>query len=396
MAEKDTTLERLTRELYEVVRKAPSEPEDLEGRVPVLSGFFRVAAVPFKADAEQVHYITRHLIPDYVKRLPPGPEASAIAELFRYEDRGVPLSLTSRYNNAEACLGIRTSNFARRHEPRLLRSCARQFLILDRDDSLEAMLRQAEKGAGSALALSEPENLSPVATMLWNHTLEEQLDRLTAIQEGVVPVRDQDEMLHLFVKLTHAAESSLHAVDQTSLDRWFTDRRLRRYLEAQLHRAESGEVRVIRLRVVREVDLSEARQRNLLREFIAMHERAGAQLVLCHEDDLRGLNTSFLRGGNPEDRLILAMIDYSTRPACLVGELDEDGYVKQSVLYLRSLAQVRRYYADLQALLEDITYREAHGRGVAARLAEHDDPPLADTPPTDAPHPRWPLAAPVM
>jgi hypothetical protein len=396
MPEKDSTLERLTRELYEVVRKAASEPEDLEGQVPVLSGFFRVAAVPFKTDAERVHYITRRLIPDYVRRLPEGPEADAIAELFLYEDRGVPRSLSSRYTRAESCLGIRTSNFARRHEPRLLRSCARQFLILDRDDSLDAMLHQVEKDAGSALALSKPENLSPVATMLWNQTLEQQLDRLTAIQEGVVPVRDQDEMLDLFVKLTHEAESSLHAVDQTSLERWFTDRRLRRYLEAQLERAQSGEVRVIRLRVVRENDLAQARQRNLLREFITLHNSAGAQLVLIHEDDLRGLNTSFLRGRNPEDRLILAMIDYNTRPACLVGELDEDGYVKQSVLYLRSLAQVRRYYADLQAVLEDITYREKHGHSVLALLAEHDDPPLPDTPATDAPHPRWPLALPVI
>jgi hypothetical protein len=393
---RDSTLERLTKELYEVVRKAASEPEDLEGQVPVLSGFFRVAAVPFKTDAEQVHYITRRLIPDYVERLPQGPEANAIAELFLYEDRGVPRSLTSRYAKAEACLGIRTSNFARRHEPRLLRSCARQFLILDRDDSLDAMLHQVEKDAGSSLGLSEPENLSPVATTLWNQTLEEQLDRLTAIQEGVVPVRDQDEMLDLFVKLTHDAESSLHAVDQTSLERWFTDRRLRRYLDAQLQRAQSGEVRVTRLRVVRQDDLSEARQRNLLREFITLHENAGAQLVLSHEDELRGLNTSFLRGRHPEDRLILAIIDYSTRPACLSGELDEEGYVKQSILYLRSLAQVRRYYADLQTVLEDITYREKHGRGVAALLAQHHDPPLADTPPTDAPHPRWPLAAPVM
>jgi hypothetical protein len=203
-------------------------------------------------------------------------------------------------------------------------------------------------------------------------------------------------MLDLFVKLTYDAESSLHAVDQTSLERWFTDRRLRRYLDAQLQRAQSAEVRVTRLRVVRQVDLSEARQRNLLREFIALHDRTGAQLVLSHEDDLRGLNTSFLRGRNPEDRLILAMIDYSTRPACLAGELDEDGYVKRSVLYLRSLAQVRRYYADLQTVLEDVTYREKHGHGVAAMLAEHDDPPLADTPPRDTPHPRWPLAAPVM
>jgi hypothetical protein len=195
--------------------------------------------------------------------------------------------------------------------------------------------------------------------MVWNQTLEEQLDRPTAIQEGVVPVRDQDEMLDLFVKLTNQAESTVHAVDQTSLERWFTDSRLRRYLEAQLERAQTGQVRVVRLRVVRAADLADARQRNLLREFITLHNDAGAQLVLSHEDDLRGLNTSFLRGRNPEDRLILAMIDYSTRPACLVGELDEDGYVKTSVLYLRSLAQVRRYYADLQSVLEDTAYRAA-------------------------------------
>jgi hypothetical protein len=47
------------------------------------------------------------------------------------------------------------------------------------------------------------------------------------------------------------------------------------------------------VRVVRQVDLADARQRNLLREFIALHDRAGVQLVLIHEDGLRGLNTSF-------------------------------------------------------------------------------------------------------
>jgi hypothetical protein len=81
------------------------------------------------------------------------------------------------------------------------------------------------------------------------------------------------------------------------------------------------------------------------------------------------------------------MIDQSTRPACLVGELDEDGYVKRSVLYLRSLSQVRRYYSDLQSVLEDITYREKLGRDPAALLAEYDDPPLADTPPRTRPIP---------
>lgn len=58
-------------------------------------------------------------------------------------------------------------------------------------------------------------------------------------------------------------------------------------------------VRVIRLRVVRQADLSEPRQRNLLREFITLHDDAGAQLVMCHEDDLRGLNTSFCEVGTP-------------------------------------------------------------------------------------------------
>jgi hypothetical protein len=191
--------------------------------------------------------------------------------------------------------------------------------------------------------------------------------------------------------MTYAAQQTLHAVDQTSLERWFTDTRLRRYLDAQLAQAGRGEVVVERLRVVRKTDLEQPRYRNLLRAFIELHEQAGASLIVCHEDDLRGLNTIFLRGANahPGDRTILVLIDSESAPAGVISELDDHGYVKRSSLYLRSTAQIRRCQRDFKAVAQYLE-REG-GRDVRALLADHHDPPLPETPSTEESPSPWPL-----
>jgi hypothetical protein len=388
--------QQLATELGVVIRKAARDPDALDGTLEVLPGFFRVETLTFSRDGELVQFLTHRLIPEYLRRMPSGPDCDAIRALFEYEVEGVAQSLTTRYHKASAHYPTPPANFARRHEPRLLNMCARHFLRLDREDSLDALVADVGRTGEAAHMLTTPEELSPLASVLWSQTLEERQDRLTAINEGTVPLRDQQEMLELLIQITNAAERTLHAVDQTALERWFTDRRLERYLDAQFARAKEGEVDVERLRVVRQVDLDEPRARNLLREFIRLHEDAGAKLLMCHENELRGLNTSFMRGSNSDDRTIMVMIDYETYPASLVSELDDDGYVKRSTLYLRSLAPVRWYYADLKRIIEHVAYRERSGHDLRSALARHDDPPLAETPARETPTPRGPLAPPVL
>ena len=386
--------QQLARELAAVIRETARDPDALEDQLDVLSSFFRVRELALTRAGEEVHFISRRLIPEYVARLPEGSECDAIRALFEYERDGVAQSLTTRYHNASAHFPSPPKQFARRQEPRLLLACARSFLRFDHDDSIDAMHGSTRRGDRVEVP-ADVDQLSPLASVLWTQTLEEQQDRLNAIQEGTVLLRDQDEMLELLVRITNAAESTLHALDQTALERWFTDPRLERYVHAQLERARGGEVRVERLRVVRQADLDEPRLRNLLREFVRLHEEAGATLLLCHENDLRGLNTSFLRGPNPDtaDRTIMVLADSETRPTSLVSELDDDGYVMQSTLYLRSLTQIRRYYRDLKRITE---YLENGGQDVSAVLASHDDPPLSQTPAEGSTRPGWRFGPPVL
>jgi hypothetical protein len=317
----------------------------------------------------QVHFILRRLVPDYAARLPNGRDGRAIRELLTWEDPdGDAQSLTTRYHRASAHLVNAADDFGRRQEPRLLLECARRFIAFDHEDRLAA----GPEVPAPPQALADDPSLSPLAPLLWTKAEQDHERRLAAIRGGIFSVASQEEVLELLLTITRVAEHSLHAVDQTDLERWFGNPHLRYYLDAQLERSRADRVRVERLRVVRRGQLDEPRQRTLLREFIGLHEAAGATLVLCPDEAVHELRTGF------DSRMFMLLVDVGARPACLTAWLGEQGYIERSLVYLRELDPVRTHYADLRRVKEHVRLNQ-FDQGIRELLASYDDPPLSDS-----------------
>jgi len=359
-------------ELKLVIRFAGRDPEALEGALPELCAMHRAARAPSADDAAaRVHFVLRRLIPEYVERLPAGRDFRAIRELMRWEDSdGEAQSLTTRYHRAAAHLVNAASDFGRRQEPRLLLECARRFLAFDQEDRLLAAGGPGGP-ADAAAALTENPELSALAPLLHRRAEADHRRRLAAIRGGIFSVSNQEEMLELLLTITQAATQSLHAVDRTDLERWFGNARMQSYLDAQLERARSGAIRVERLRFISRGRLEEPLQRNLLREFIRLHEEAGATLLLYPDDAGAGLQTGF------DARMFMVLVDIDLVPACLTGWLGESGYIERSLVYLRDLDPVRAHYADLQRAKEHVKLHR-YNESIRGFLDTHDDPPLAD------------------
>jgi hypothetical protein len=379
-------MQELAEELKQVIRLAARDPEALEGMVPRLSEFARVTAAGAASEPERVHYILCRLIPDYATRLPSGRDGRAIRELLRWEDDdGDVQSLTTRYHRASAHLVNAADDFGRRQEPRLLLECARRFIALDHEDRLEAA-DEAEATAPPPEALVDDPQLSPLAPLLWTKAEQDHQRRLAAIRGGIFSVSNQEEVLELLMTITQVAQHSLRAVDQTDLERWFGNARLQYYLDAQLDRARADRISVERLRFVRRAQLDEPRQRSLLREFIRLHDEAGATLHLCPEDSVHELRTGF------DARMFMVLVDIETTPACLTAQLGEQGYIERSLVYLRELDPVRTHHADMLRVKEHIRLNH-YDAAIRDLLASHADPPLTRPDPTT--HPSWsPLAPP--
>lgn len=362
--------QELADELREVIRLAARDPEALEGRLPALSALQRVRAAGGLDEPARVHFILRRLLPDVVARLPAGRDGRAIAELMAWEDAdGEAQSLTTRYHKASAHLVNAATDFGRRQEPRLLAECARRILALDQEDRLAAAAVPAAVEPPDAL-VDDPA-LSPLAPLLWTRAEHEHQRRLAAICGGVFSVSNQEEMLELLLTMTQAARESIHAVDRTDLERWFGNARMQHYLDAQLERARAGTICVERLRFIRRERLQDPRERNLLREFIRLHDEAGATLLLCPEDPESGLQTGF------DARMFMVLVDANSAPACLTAWLGESGYIERSLVYLRDLDPVRQHRADMQRVKEHVTLNRFN-ESIRAFLATHDDPPLSN------------------
>jgi len=378
--------EDLAAELKLVIRLAGRDPEGLEGGLPVLCGLHRVSAAGELDAAGRVHFVLQRLIPGYADRLPTGRDCRAIRELLTWEDAdGEVRSLTTRYHRASGHLVNAASDFGRRQEPRLLLECARRFQALDHEDRLLA----AEAGGpeSRAAALAEDPALSPLAPVLYDREQVVHERRLTAIRGGIFSVNNQEEMLELLLTMTQAARRTLHAVDRTDLERWFGNARMQSYLDAQLDRARDGEIRVERLRFIRPSRLEEPLQRNLLREFIRLHDEADATLLLYPVDERSDLETGF------DARMFMVLVDVGAAPACLTGWLGETGYIERSLVYLRDLDPVRKHYADMQRVKEHVRLHRYNER-IRGFLAAHDDPPISGEDQVSR-RPWWgPLAAP--
>jgi hypothetical protein len=361
----------LAAELKDVIRLAARDPEALEGRLPALSSLHRVTSAGELDEAGRVHFILHRLIPDVVARLPAGRDCRAIAELMAWEDAdGEARSLTTRYHRASAQLINAATDFGRRQEPRLLLECARRMLAFDQEDRLAAAGAAAGASTPPPGALLDDATLSPLAPILWTRAEDAHQRRLAAIRGGIFSVSNQEEMLELLLTMTQEARESIHAVDRTDLERWFGNARMQHYLDLQLERARAGTIRVERLRFIRQERLQYARERNLLREFIRLHDEAGATLLLCPEDPESGLQTGF------DSRMFMVLVDVDSVPACLTAWLGESGYIERSLVYLRDLDPVRNHHADMQRVAEHVTLNRFN-ESIRAFLAAHDDPPLS-------------------
>ncbi len=148
----------LADELKQLIRLAGRDPEALEGALPALSRFHRVASAGALDEAERVHLILCRLIPEYLDRLPAGRDCRAIRELLTWEDgEGETQSLTTRYHKAAGHLVNAASDFGRRQEPRLLAECARRFIALDHEDRLEAAAAgRPATAAGGGVVVEHP------------------------------------------------------------------------------------------------------------------------------------------------------------------------------------------------------------------------------------------------
>jgi hypothetical protein len=359
--------QELADELAQVIRLAARDPEALEDSLPQLSSFAGVTALGELSASARVHFILHRLIPEYAARLPAGRDARAIRELLRWEDAdGDAQSLTTRYHLASAHLVNAADDFGRRQEPRLLRECARRFIALDNDDRLDTA---AATEAGPPAGLAADPGLSPLAPLLWTRAEQDHQRRLTAIRGGIFSVSNQEEVLELLLTITRVARHSLHAVDQTDLERWFGNPRLQYYLDAQLERSRADRIRVERLRFIRRGQLEDQRQRSLLREFIRLHDAANATLLLCPAEAAQELRTVF------DERMFMVLIDVDDCPACLTSWLGEEGYIERSLVYLRELDPVRTHYADMLRVKEHVRVNH-YDREIRDLLARHNDPPL--------------------
>ena len=324
----------------------------------MLSSFHRILALGEVSDTARVHFILHRLISEYMSRLPAGRDGRAIRELLTWEDAdGDARSLTTRYHHAAAHLVNAPGDFGRRQEPRLLLECARRFIAFDHDDRLDVGEAPAVTGAPPAALASEP-GLSPLAPLLWTKAEEEHQRRLAAIHGGIFSVSNQEEVLDLLLTITRVAEHSLHAVDQTGLERWFGNARLQYYLDAQLERARADKIDVERLRFIRRGAPTTPRGTRLLPSLDPPARGGGAPCSLCPAEAARELRTSF------DSRMFMALVDIGEHPACLTGWLGEEGYIERSLLYLRELDPV-----------QDALHRHA---------ADHRCPP----PPLRREHPR--------
>jgi hypothetical protein len=277
-------------------------------------------------------------------------------------------------------------DFGRRQEPRLLLECARRFIALDHDDRLAAGDEAPAAGTTEPQTLPDDPGLSPLAPLLWTKAEQDHQRRLAAIRGGIFSVSNQEEVLELLLTITRVARHSLHAVDQTDLERWFGNVRLQYYLDAQLERSRADKIAVERLRFIRRGQLDDPHQRSLLREFMSLHDAAGATLLLCPEEAAHELRTGF------DSRMFMVLIDIDASPACLTGWLGEEGYIERSLVYLRELDPVRSHYADMQRVKEHVALN-GYDQSIRETLAAHDDPQLTDA--DRAAHPPWsPLAPP--
>jgi hypothetical protein len=167
--------------------------------------------------------------------------------------------------------------------------------------------------------------------------------RLSAIEEGTLRIRDEDEMRGVIFALTELAEHSLSAVDYNTVADWFKPP-LNEYLKLQLQRAEAGEIELERIRLVTDEELSDRGERARLRGFADLHAGAKATLLLCPRAAAEELEISF----QPYRGLLL--VDQGADPLAVTGKIG-DGSVGRALVYTHEtdeVSTIRQEYGRLK------------------------------------------------
>lgn len=136
-------------------------------------------------------------------------------------------------------------------------------------------------------------SLNLVARRICDVETETYEQRLIAIHDGALIVRNADEMLKMLLLLTESAEHELQAVDRIDICEWFDSTKLASYLRLQLKLVSDSNIKVERIRLVDPHEFEDERGRDQLTEFIRMHDQSSARLLLCPVDEAKELGTSF-------------------------------------------------------------------------------------------------------
>jgi hypothetical protein len=248
--------------------------------------------------------------------------------------------------------------------PAVYEPLAAEFRLYARDqEQRQGGFSRSEPANGKRVRLVDPApagDLGKLARRLWDFERNSAELRLTAIRDGELGVRNDEEMVKMLRILTETAEHELKAVDHVEISEWFGNPTLNAYLHLQLERAKRGEVFLERIRLVADEELADARRLKQLQEFVRLHDEASASLLLCPLQVAEDLHTSF------RPRMGLLLVDPKTEPSLLTGWLGE-GLIERARVYTRPTEALREYQAEYVRLRSNVTSHE-RDRVVRARL----------------------------
>lgn len=220
---------------------------------------------------------------------------------------------------------------------------AQQFRSYAQEQSIVTGLSLSSVSNGSSSETSDPglAELGPIGRRLLELENTAHQKRIRALSEGLARIRNEDEMVEALMTLTQLAQRTMQAVDYISINDWFSSRRVNKYLEQQLARADS--VSLERIRLVDDSEIAKPERREQLMEFISRHEQAGAALLLCPVEYARDKGTQFY------PRMGLLLVDPDSEPVAVTGWLGE-GRTERAMLFTRETEALLELKSDYDIL----------------------------------------------
>lgn len=260
---------------------------------------------------------------------------------------------------------VKPSHFrANDEEPKVLMPFALELTKMMAEHESSARRGKGKRAQRQARSIEAA--MAAFLKRLEKQSYEERLRRIE--KDGLLKIRDEQEMLSILLELTELASRNLRAVDITPISRWSANGPLEEYLKRQLSQVRKRGISLERIHVVDEqaLERSPALSREIL-AFAAKHEAADATLLLCPSSVLRDLGTAF----RAERGLLLVDGDGKGQSLAVTGKLNQNA-VGDAFVYLREhdhLDQVRREYA----VLRECVKAEEHSsklRGELEKMVE--------------------------